>query len=177
MRELLPGLVGHVPGSTVALALEDYKPFADEGAESGGGESKTVVWVRKLADLARSKDRNTRLQAALLMKQTLSGCSGSVLPRIQVVAVGVLLALVRQANTAWACSAMAIGALSELEQGLWRLGADAGGHREAAQLLGRYLPEGFKAAAALTKAKCASEDGLRGRGGGHAKKPQWLRLY
>jgi len=30
------------------------------------------------------------------MKQTLSGCSGSVLPRIQVVAVGVLLALVRQ---------------------------------------------------------------------------------
>ena len=28
-------------------------------------------------------------------------------------------------------------ALSALEQGLWRLGADAGGHREAAQLLGR----------------------------------------
>ena len=34
----------------------------------------------------------------------------------------------------WHASAMAIEALSELEQGLWRLGADAGGHRDAAQV-------------------------------------------
>ena len=132
----------------MALALQDYRPFAGEGGD-GSGEIKCVAWVRKLADMARSKDRDTRLQAAVLMKQTFCTCDIAVLPKVQVSAVGVLLALVRQANTAWACSAMAIAALSELEQGMWRLGADVGGHREAAQLLGRYLPEGFKAAAAV----------------------------
>ena len=147
----------------MALALQDYKPFAGDGGD-GSSESKAVAWVRKLADLSRSKDRDTRLQAAMLMKQTFSTCNDSVLPKVQVSAVGVLLALVRQAGTAWACSAVALGALSELEHGLWRLGADAGGHREAAQLLGRYLPEGFKAVAAIARAK-------EGTGGvkGHAE--------
>ena len=50
----------HAAGSTVALALEDYKPFADE--DSGGGEGKAMAWVRKLAEMARSKDRASRLQ-------------------------------------------------------------------------------------------------------------------
>ncbi len=50
----------HAAGSTVALALEDYKPFADE--DSGGGEGKAMAWMRKLAEMARSKDRASRLQ-------------------------------------------------------------------------------------------------------------------
>lgn len=139
-------------GPTLALALQDYKPFAGVHGDTSS-ESKLVVWVRKLADLARSKDRDTRLQAAHMMKETFGTCDNAVLPKVQVSAVGVLLALVRQVDTAWACSAVALGALSELEQGLWRLGADAGGHREAAQLLARYLPEGFKAVAAIARIK------------------------
>ena len=134
MQELLPSLAGQISGAAIALALEDYKPYAGEG---GDGESKLVEWVRKLAEMARSKDRSTQLQAALLLRQTFRGCGLPALPRVQVAAVGVLLALVRQAERSWDCAAMAISALSALEQGLWRLGADAGGHREAAQLLGR----------------------------------------
>ena len=42
----------------MALALEDYKPFADEGAESGGGESKTVVWVSVIAGFKNSVRMN-----------------------------------------------------------------------------------------------------------------------
>jgi len=71
------------------------------------------------------------------MKQTFANCNGSALVRVQVVTVGVLLSLVRQASSACECAAAAIAALSELEHGLWLLGSDAGGHREAAQLLGR----------------------------------------
>ncbi len=47
-------------GYTVALALEDYKPFAED--DSGGGEGKAVAWVKKLAEMARNKDRASRLQ-------------------------------------------------------------------------------------------------------------------
>ena len=47
-------------GSMVALALEDYKPFAEE--DSGGGEGKAVAWVKRLAEMARNKDRASRLQ-------------------------------------------------------------------------------------------------------------------
>ena len=95
MRDLLPTIVGNVPGgslpcagrarapgpvggdspaagrrlpltlrraagSTVALALEDYKPFAEE--DNSGGEGKAVAWVKKLAEMARNKDRASRLQ-------------------------------------------------------------------------------------------------------------------
>jgi hypothetical protein len=95
MRDLLPSIVGHVPGasrpcagrarapgpvggdspavgrrlsvtlrraagSTVALALEDYKPFAEE--DNSGGEGKAVAWVKTLAEMARNKDRASRLQ-------------------------------------------------------------------------------------------------------------------
>jgi hypothetical protein len=163
MRDLLPSLVGHVPGSTLCLALEDYKPFAfaDDGGPHEGGECSTVAWVRQLADMARSSDRASRMQAATLMRHTFKSCSE--LPRVQVVAVGVLLALVRQAGSAWECAAAAIAALSELEQGLWRLGADAGGHREAALLLGRYMPEGIKAASALAKARAGGDAAAAGR--------------
>ena len=139
--------------------MQECKPWADEDGE---GERKTVQWLRKLADMARGKDRAARLQAALLMRQTFLNCSVAMLPRLQVVSVGVLLALVRQASTAWDCAAMALGALSALEQGLWRLGADAGGHREAAQLLGRYLPDGLKATAALAGANGSDEAGTGG---------------
>ena len=97
----------------------------------GTGTSKRRGGTPSL-DFAR-----TQLQAALLLRQTFRGCGLPALPRVQVAAVGVLLALVRQAERSWDCAAMAISALSALEQGLWRLGADAGGHREAAQLLGR----------------------------------------
>ena len=71
-------------------------------------DNDTEFILNILVDMARSKDRNTRLQAAVLMKQTFKGCCSSVLPKLQVVVVGVLLALVRQANTAFACSGMLV---------------------------------------------------------------------
>jgi len=59
----------------VALALEDYKPFADEGAESGGGESKTVVWVSNAcAGISKQTHAPAQLQCLLRVHANFDVC-------------------------------------------------------------------------------------------------------
>lgn len=64
---------------------------------------------------------------------------------LQVVTVGVLVSLLRQAASFPAVAAAACGALSELYGQLVLVPGDAGGGREAANLLSRFLPEAIKA--------------------------------
>lgn len=100
--------------------LRAHRPFAtdsDEGDDFPGSEAELLEWVKRCAELARSKDAASQCAAAVLLQETFADAPPTRTAKVQVAAVGVLLALVRNTTAPHACAA-AIRALGELHAAL-----------------------------------------------------------
>ncbi|KAJ1487673.1 hypothetical protein T484DRAFT_1786010 [Baffinella frigidus] len=97
------------------------------------------------------------------MEETFAGCPPLRVSKLQVACTGVLLALVRQPAAPHACAA-AMKALAQLHVCLMQVPAEAGGHTDAAALLGRLMTELLKAMGAVGR----KSGGVKGVGGAGA---------
>jgi hypothetical protein len=129
-------LLPHADPAMVVSAVRTHRPVR---TSAGGGAD----WVRGCADLARSKDAAERWKGVKLLEQAFADCSKESMAQVQVASIGVLISLLNPGEPAGIRSS-ACQALSELHAAVARIPAQSGGNKDAAILLGRFIPEVIK---------------------------------